>query len=101
MRAFEKLLSLSNINACATAAQHFCSIVLGSGNGETIYIKNQANVLVDALPEISTIAMQRPEIIASTIVKPEVNVLVNDRLKVTVQTVEKPLIKVTIKCPTL
>ena len=31
MRAFEKLLSLSSLNICATAANHFCSIEKGSG----------------------------------------------------------------------
>jgi len=32
MKASEKLLSLTNIQGCATAAEHFCSITKGGGD---------------------------------------------------------------------
>ena len=38
MRARDKLISVSNIQGCATAAEHFCSITNGGGGGDIIYI---------------------------------------------------------------
>ncbi|WP_339877076.1 hypothetical protein [Olleya marilimosa] len=59
MRARDKLISLSNMQGCATAAEHFCSITSGGGdiikrvyeNYKIKYISENASIIKYLIPK--------------------------------------------------
>ena len=52
MKAFEKLISLSDISSCATASEHFCSIT-GEGGNINYIIRNPLNGQVQKIDILS------------------------------------------------
>ena len=86
MKAWEKLLQLSGINGCATAAAHFCSALKGAENvfnycNEVIGIAYKGDVVignVDCEMNVKGVVDASIEIIGLVNIEDQVNGVVSD-----------------------